>query len=86
MINREQHPVGWSAMIYELADAHEHLGTLLKDIEGDPEFSEEELRIHLGHIYAHLNRAWRSRLIPGGMTETEWEKGRGFPNDIQPIA
>jgi hypothetical protein len=86
MINRDENPVGWAMMMYELADAHEHLGAMIKDIEVDLEFSEEEFRIHLGHVYAHLNRAWRRRLIPGEMTENEWEAGREFPNDIQPIA
>ena len=86
MINRDDNPVGWAMMMYELTDAHEHLGTMLKEIENDSEFSEEEFRVHLGHIYAHLNRAWRCRLIPEEMTESEWESGREFPDDIQPIA
>jgi hypothetical protein len=52
----------------------------------NPTYSEAELRIHLGHIYAHLNRAWRQRLVHEEMTETEWGKSREFPDDIQPIA
>jgi len=86
MINRNESPLGWAAMVYELADAHEHLGNLLKVIEKDPNFSEEDFRIQLGHIYAHLNRGWRCRLIAEEMTEGEWESGREFPDDIKPIA
>ena len=30
MINRDLHPAGWAALVYELEDAHEHLGQLIK--------------------------------------------------------
>ena len=86
MIDRDAHPIGWSSMMYELSDAHEHLGELLKEVEGAPSFSDDEFRVRLGHIYAHLNRAWRCRLRPEGLTDLEWEAGREFPDDLQPIA
>ncbi len=86
MINSKDHPVGWDLLFCELEEAHEHLGSLLKDISTNAEYSEESFRIDLGHVYAHLNRAWRRRHVREDMTEAEWSAGREFPSDIQPIA
>ncbi len=85
MISREQHPMGWALFLYELADAHEHLGQLLKDAEGAPDFSEEELRVSLGHVYAHLNRAWYRRNVSDDFPLSDWEAVSRFPVDIEPV-
>jgi hypothetical protein len=45
---------------YELEDAADALAMLLREMNEDG-FGEPELRINLGHVYAHLNRAWHSR-------------------------
>ena len=79
MINNQNY-IAWSQFIYELEDAKEHLENLLKEIQADDEYGEEELRIDLGHVYAHLNRAWNSR-----NTEKEWESNSKFPVDIEPV-
>jgi hypothetical protein len=87
MINRDFHPKGWSFLLDDLEDAHAHLGGLLKEIQADPEYSEAEFRIGLGHVYAHLNRAWRRRDIPEDFTdEEEWRRAGAFPDDLEPIA
>lgn len=85
MINPKDNPLGWSSFLYELADAHEHLGNLLKEVSANPEFDEEELRIDLGHVYAHLNRAWFRRNVPDDFPESEWERASQFPTDVPPI-
>ena len=86
MINRTESPVGWANLLSDLEDAHEHLGNLIKEISADVEYGEPELRIDLGHVYAHLNRAWRRRLIAEDFTETQWAAAGAFPNDIDPVA
>jgi len=79
MINRTDNPVGWSLLLSELEDAHEHLGNLIKEISDGSEYGEPELQIDLGHVYAHLNRAWRRRVIAEDFSEAEWEAARAFP-------
>jgi len=79
MINRNDNPVGWAMFLYDLDDAHEHLGDLIKKISTNTEYGESELRIDLGHVYAHLNRAWRRRHIPEDFTMSEWDAAGAFP-------
>lgn len=86
MINRTENPVGWAMILNDLDDAHEHLGNLIKEITNDPDYGEPELRIDLGHVYAHLNRAWRRREITDDFTDSEWIAAEAFPSDIEPIA
>lgn len=86
MINRADNPLGWSMMLYDLTDAHEHLGNLIKEAADDPEFSEPDLRLQLGHVYAHLNRAWRRREVAEDFAEGEWEGAGAFPDDLEPVA
>ena len=86
MINRKEHPTGWHLLTSDLSDAQEHLGTLLKEMEEDPEFSEIEFRIGLGHVFAHLNRAWYRRNVPDDFPESDWDKASSFPADLAPVA
>jgi len=73
-------------LLSDLDDAHEHLGNLIKEIAADPEYGEPELRVDLGHVYAHLNRAWRRREITGDFTDSEWVAAGAFPDDLEPVA
>ena len=86
MINRDSNPVGWTLLVSELEDAREHLGVMLQDMSSAEDYSEEEFRIDLGHVYAHINRAWRRRLVAEDLNDDEWEQAREFPDDIDPIA
>ena len=86
MINRTENPMGWTLFVSELTGAHEHLGKLIGEIQRDPEYEEANLRIDLGHVMAHLNRAWVRRTVREDLGETEWEAAREFPRDVQPIA
>ena len=85
MIDSKNHPLGWSSLFYELSDAHEHLGVLLANISGDPTYSEVEFRIELGHVYAHLNRAWYRRNIPNDFPESDRNLASSFPGDLDPV-
>ena len=86
MINRQEHPIGWSFLIDDILDAQEHLGTLLKEISENPEYGEPELRVELGHVFAHLNRAWYRRNLPEDLAESDWELASAFPSDLEPLA
>ena len=86
MINQKDHPAGWYQLLDELSDAHEHLGHLIKELQEDPEYDDSNLRIDLGHVLAHLNRAWLCRNEPDGLSEEKWSQARDFPDDLEPIA
>jgi hypothetical protein len=86
MINRENNPVGWALLLDDLAEAHEHLGNLIKEISDDPGYSEGNLRVDLGHVYAHLNRAWFRRNVTEDFPESQWDTATSFPNDLEPVA
>ena len=89
MIDPQRDPLAWAMLMYELEDAHEHLGKLIREMKAD----EVAFRIDLGHIYAHLNRAWNLRAKTDAWHDssnpgwnTEYEAARAFPTDLEPIA
>ena len=86
MINRHDNPVQWVLLMDQLEEAHEHLGKLIAEMRADSGDAEEQLRIYLGHVMAHLNRAWASRNITRELTDAEWESFREYPRDLSPIA
>lgn len=86
MINKKDNPIAWAQLMCELEDAHEHLGQLILEMNRDAKTEIESYTIDLGHIYAHLNRAWNTREITGEVSEKQWESGRAFPQDLEPIA
>ena len=60
MINSKDNPTEWALLISELDEAKEHLEELTEEMANKGTISEDESRVHLGHVYAHLNRSWRS--------------------------
>ena len=85
MIKKDKSPVQWAAFMYELEDAKEHLERLILDLESDPDFDEINLRIDLGHVYSHLNRAWFQRNTELDCSKPEeFEKASQFPIDLDP--
>jgi hypothetical protein len=73
-------------MTFNLEDAHEHLGNLIKSIQVDPQYGDPEFAVDLGHVVAHLNRAWFCRNHSENLTEAQWEVARAYPKDLEPIA
>ena len=71
-------------LMYEMTDAKEHLENLISEMDSDTEFSEEAFRINLGHIYAHLNRAWYIRNSED-VSQEEYDTEIQFPKDVEPI-
>ena len=52
----------------ELSEAHEHLGVLISKLGSASEYDEEWLRVDMGHLMAHLNRAWARRNCARSLT------------------
>jgi len=73
---------------YELEDAADTLARLLREMTGDG-YGEPELRIDLGHVYAHLNRAWHMRDADADSalnpTADLYDAGSQFPTDLSPV-
>ena len=70
--------------MYELKDAKEHLIDLINTMNSQGNIDEFDYEINLGHIYAHLNRAWNSRSIIGEYTDKTRSIISAFPKDIEP--
>jgi hypothetical protein len=86
MINRDENPVQWVLWLEELQEAHEHLGELIGKLSADSEYDESELRVDMGHVMAHLNRAWARRNSTADLTDEEFESFREYQQDLRPIA
>ena len=94
MIDPKRDPLAWSMLMYELEDAHEHLGDLIREMDACAD--EVEFRIQLAHVHAHLNRAWNLRdkddawhdafVRRDPVQDAEYEAARAFPTDLEPIA
>jgi hypothetical protein len=85
MISKERAPVGWAALMYELEDAQEHLARLISEMNKYPEYDESNLRVDLGHVFSHLNRAWHRRNVADDLDDESWRHASQFPTDLDPI-
>ena len=85
MINQNNDSVEWALLLYELDDAREHLESLIDQMNGDGEIEEEDYAVQLGHVYAHLNRAWHARGLEGEIPGDRWEEFSRFPADLKPV-
>lgn len=68
----------------ELDDAQEHLRALILEMNATDDFDEVDLRIQLGHVFSHLNRAWHRRDKVHGLDQDEWLDASRFPSDLDP--
>jgi polyhydroxyalkanoate synthesis regulator phasin len=85
MIDQKKDTVPWSLLVSGLDDAREHLEKLVDEMAAKGSIDEEEFRVALGHIYAHLNRAWHSRDHSDEIEQKDWERFSRFPKDIEPV-
>jgi len=49
------------------------------------DFDEAHFAVDLGHVYAHLNRAWHARNQPSEMTSEQRDAFSEFPRDLKPV-
>lgn len=85
MISKESTPAAWATLMYELEDAREHLTTLILEMRSEANYDEVNLRIDLGHVFAHLNRAWYLRDLTEELDHEQWQHASQFPKDLDPI-
>jgi hypothetical protein len=87
MLSHDEHPVAWAMLMYELADAYEHLGDLLAQMKATGRIDEPDFAVQLGHVFAHLSRAWHSRNETRLDEQTaEQHTARSqFPTDLSPV-
>jgi hypothetical protein len=86
MTNAE-HPVAWAMLMDELVDAREHLGALIGQMAAEGAIDESDFRVQLGHVFAHLNRAWHGRddtRLDDVSGELHAERSK-FPDDLAPV-
>ena len=87
MVDKNRHPLAWAVFMQELEDARDHLDALIRDLETEHDRGEIELRIDLGHVYTHLNRAWhwRNRLHDMPTSFEEFDRASAMPDDLLPV-
>lgn len=85
MIDKTTDPVALAMLMYELEDAQDGLNSLFQEIAEDTEFGEEAFRVHMAHIYSHLNRAWNGRNAAASQHDDEAlrDKWAEFPTDLK---
>jgi hypothetical protein len=85
MINQRENPVAWALLLYELEDACEHLENLVHTMANDGQIDEVNFRIDMGHVYAHLNRAWNGRTEAEEVSRERWKAQSQLPTDLEPV-
>ena len=85
MIDARSAPMGWASLLHELTDAHDHLGDSIAALQATGDMANVDFTVDLGHVCAHLNRAWSMRDSPDGLHEGDWERASAFPLDLKPI-
>ncbi len=85
MIERKSNPNEWSTLLYDLDDAKEHLESLINQLNIAGKIAEEDFKIQLSHIYAHVNRSWNIRKLENNFENQDSAKSSRFPKDIEPL-
>jgi galactokinase/mevalonate kinase-like predicted kinase len=85
MINAKSGDVAWISLITELDEAREHLEKLIKEMHETGAVDDSVYEATLGHIAAHLNRAWHSRNQATEITEEQWDQFSQYPKDLKPV-
>lgn len=86
MVDRATNPAGWAMLVQELDDAREHLEALVATMVADGRIDQPDFAVQLGHVYAHLNRAWNGRSDPeAAISDASWDVTSRFPADLNPV-
>ncbi|MGF1542539.1 MAG: hypothetical protein ACFCU5_19195 [Pleurocapsa sp.] len=85
MINKQDNPVEWTLLMYELEETKEHISKLIEDWYSPEDFDEIDFKVQIAHIYTDLNRIYHSRDRVGKISDKEFVRHSRFPVDIEPI-
>ena len=77
--------MAWALLVTELDEARGHIEELTDTMNKEGLIEESEYSAYLGHVYAHLNRAWHSRNQDGEITDEQWPVYNQFPEDVNPV-
>lgn len=83
MINKRDNYVEWALLLTELDEAAEHLKALIDEMAQAGRIEESEYAIQLGHVFAHMNRAWHARRLAREMSKQEFAEFSRFPEDLE---
>jgi len=82
VINQTDNNVAWTLLMDELDDAKEYLTDLTNQMATTGRIDEGDFARHLGHVYAHLNRAWHGRNQRRESTDEQRAQFTQFPKDL----
>lgn len=85
MINGNDNYAAWALLLTELHEAREHLGSVLDKMHSAKGIAESDFAVELGHVYAHLNRAWHTRNQVEEVSAEQWAAFSQFPKDVKPV-
>jgi hypothetical protein len=73
-------------VLQNLREAAEELRDTIAEIEADPDYDSDVLRVPLSHLFHHLNTAWHSRDVDDARiavgSKEDFEHWRRFPKDF----
>lgn len=76
-------------VLYNLEEAHEEIGLIMRDLKRDPAYSEEQLERALRHVVHHVNIAWSARRARAAAiheaTDDELTQRSRYPTDVEPL-
>lgn len=84
-MDKNENYLVWVQVVDELSEAKEHLDKVIKEITGEAQMLEDDLKVDLGHVYAHLNRTWHLRNSKEGVEKENWGEISKFRDDLEPV-
>lgn len=76
-------------VLYNLEEAHEEIGLVMRDLKRDPAYSEAQLERALRHVVHHINIAWNARGARAEAiheaTDDELSTWSRYPTDLEPL-
>jgi hypothetical protein len=76
-------------VLYNLEEAQEEIGLILRDLKRDPAYTEAQLERALRHVVHHVNIAWNARHARAEAlheaTDDELTTWSQYPTDLEPL-
>lgn len=76
-------------VLYNLEEAHEEIGLILRDYKRDSSYSEERFYRAMQHVMHHVNIAWNARdasaTASEDPTDDQMRMWSEYPRDLPPL-